>query len=153
MKVLLLKKIKNLGDIGKEVSVKPGYARNHLLPKKQAVLPTEENLKIVEEKKKELQAAEEALKSEALQIAEKLKDYTINFKAQVQEEDKIFGSITLQNIVDRLTQDGFNLEKKNVNLPSGPIKNLGTFICNISLHSDVSADISIHVEKEETVSS
>ncbi|MBS83122.1 MAG: 50S ribosomal protein L9 [Gammaproteobacteria bacterium] len=153
MKVLLLKKIKNLGDIGKEVSVKSGYARNYLLPKKLALLPNKENIKIIEDKKKELQVAEEALKNEALQIKDKLKEYTISFKAQVQEEDKIFGSITLQNIIERLIQDGFNLEKKNVNLPSGPIKNLGTFAVNISLHSDVSVDISVVVEKEETVTS
>ena len=102
MKVLLLQKINKLGDIGAEISVKPGYARNYLLPKKIAVMPTKENILFVEKKKQELLAEEEKIKNLALEKQEKLKYFSENpivFMAKIQEEDKIFGSITLQNIL------------------------------------------------------
>ena len=150
MNILLLKKIKNLGDVGSEVSVKSGYARNFLLPQKHAVLPTKANLELVEEKKKELLEQEEALKNEALMQKEKYKSYEIIFEENVQEEDeKLFGSITLQTVLDRLKEDGFEVLKKQVNLPSGPIKILGNdFIVNVSLHPEVSVTIPLKVVKK-----
>ena len=149
MYVLLLKKIKHLGDIGAKVSVKSGYARNFLFPKKQAVPPTEENLAIVEQKKQELLKIEEDSKNTALLEKDKYNDYVMSFEVNVQEEDnKLFGSINLQNIVDRLISDGFKVEKKQVNLPLGPIKSFGDKnIASISLHSDVSVTIPIKLVK------
>ena len=113
MKVLLLQKINKLGDIGTEISVKPGYARNYLLPKKIAVMPTEENILFVEKKKQELLAEEEKNKNFALQKQEKLKHFSDNpivFMAKVQEEDKIFGSISLQNVLDKINEHGHEIE-------------------------------------------
>ena len=115
MKVLLLQKINKLGDIGTEISVKPGYARNYLLPKKIAVMPTEENILFVEKKKQELLAEEEKNKNFALQKQEKLKHFSDNpivFMAKIQEEDKIFGSISLQNVLDKINEQGHEIEKK-----------------------------------------
>ena len=150
MNILLLKKIKNLGDVGSEVSVKSGYARNFLLPQKHAVLPTKANLELVEEKKKELLKQEEALKNEAMLQKEKYNNYEMIFEENVQEEDeKLFGSITLQTVLDRLKEDGFEVLKKQVNLPSGPIKVLGNdFIVNVSLHPEVSITIPLKVVKK-----
>jgi len=150
MNILLLKKIKNLGDVGSEVSVKSGYARNFLLPQKHAVLPTKANLELVEEKKQELLKQEEALKNEAMLQKEKYNNYEMIFKENVQEEDeKLFGSITLQTVLDRLKEDGFEVLKKQVNLPSGPIKVLGNdFIVNVSLHPEVSITIPLKVVKK-----
>ena len=150
MNILLLKKIKNLGDVGSEVSVKSGYARNFLLPQKHAVLPTKANLEFVEEKKKELLKQEEALKNEATLQKEKYNNYEMIFEENVQEEDeKLFGSITLQTVLDRLKEDGFEVLKKQVNLPSGPIKVLGNdFIVNVSLHPEVSVTIPLKVIKK-----
>jgi len=150
MNILLLKKIKNLGDVGSEVSVKSGYARNFLLPQKHAVLPTKANLEFVEEKKKELLKQEEALKNEATLQKEKYNNYEMIFEENVQEEDeKLFGSITLQTVLDRLKEDGFEVLKKQVNLPSGPIKILGNdFIVNVSLHPEVSVTIPLKVVKK-----
>jgi len=150
MNILLLKKIKNLGDVGSEVSVKSGYARNFLLPQKHAVLPTKANLELVEEKKQELLKQEEALKNEAMLQKEKYNNYEMIFKENVQEEDeKLFGSITLQTVLDRLKEDGFEVLKKQVNLPSGPIKVLGNdFIVNVSLHPEVSVTIPLKVVKK-----
>jgi large subunit ribosomal protein L9 len=150
MNILLLKKIKNLGDVGSKVSVKSGYARNFLLPQKHAVLPTKANLEFVEEKKKELLKQEEALKNEATLQKEKYNNYEMIFEENVQEEDeKLFGSITLQTVLDRLKEDGFEVLKKQVNLPSGPIKVLGNdFIVNVSLHPEVSVTIPLKVVKK-----
>jgi large subunit ribosomal protein L9 len=150
MNILLLKKIKNLGDVGSKVSVKSGYARNFLLPQKHAVLPTKANLEFVEEKKKELLKQEEALKNEATLQKEKYNNYEMIFEENVQEEDeKLFGSITLQTVLDRLKEDGFEVLKKQVNLPSGPIKILGNdFIVNVSLHPEVSVTIPLKVVKK-----
>ena len=150
MNILLLKKIKNLGDVGSEVSVKSGYARNFLLPQKHAVLLTKANLELVEEKKQELLKQEEALKNEAMLQKEKYNNYEMIFEENVQEEDeKLFGSITLQTVLDRLKEDGFEVLKKQVNLPSGPIKVLGNdFIVNVSLHPEVSVTIPLKVVKK-----
>jgi len=150
MNILLLKKIKNLGDVGSEVSVKSGYARNFLLPQKHAVLPTKANLELVEEKKKELLKQEEALKNEAMLQKEKYNNYEMIFEENVQEEeDKLFRSITLQTVLDRLKEDGFEVLKKQVNLPSGPIKVLGNdFIVNVSLHPEVSVTIPLKIIKK-----
>tara|TARA_B100001029_G_scaffold177212_1_gene181472 strand:+ start:770 stop:1276 length:507 start_codon:yes stop_codon:yes gene_type:complete len=149
MDVLLLKNIKNLGDIGSKVSVKSGYARNYLLPNNLAVLSSEENLAIVEEKKQLLLKQEEELRNQAIIIKEKFNDYILTFDVHVQEDDdKLFGSINLQNIVEKLNNDGYELEKKQVNLPSGPIKIFADdYIATVSLYADVSVTIPIKLTK------
>ena len=135
MDILLLKTIKNLGEIGSKVSVKSGYARNFLIPTNQAVLPTKANLAKVEEQKQELLKLEEELKDKAVAQKEQFNDYILSFDVNIQEEDKLFGSITLQNIMDKLKADGFDLQKKQ------------DYIVTISLHSDVSVTIPIKLIK------
>lgn len=152
MDVLLLKTIKNLGEIGARVSVKSGYARNFLIPTNQAVLPTDTNLAKVEAQRQELLKQEAELKSKAMAQKEQFNDYVIVFEVNIQEDDKIFGSITLQNIMDKLKNDGFDLQKKQVNLPSGPIKTIkDDYIITISLHSDVSITIPIKLNINKVV--
>ena len=147
MDILLLKNIKNLGEIGSRVSVKSGYARNFLIPTNQAVLPTEANLAKVEAQKQELLKQEAELKSKALVEKERYIDYVLKFEVNIQEDDKIFGSVTLQNIMDKLKTDGYDLQKKQVNLPSGPIKTVrDDYIITVSLHSDVSVTIPIKLD-------
>ena len=148
MDVLLLKNIKKLGEIGSKVSVKSGYARNFLLPTNQAVLPTKANLAKVEEQKQELLKIEEEMRSKALLEQEKFNNYELSFEVNIQEEDKLFGSVTLQNVVDKLKEDGFDLPKKQVNLPSGPIKIFkDDYIATISLHTDVLVTVPIKLIK------
>ena len=147
MDVLLLKTIKNLGEIGARVSVKSGYARNFLIPTNQAVLPTEANLAKVEAQKQELLKQDAELKSKAIADKDRFNGYVLMFEVNIQEDDKIFGSVTLQNIMDKLKIDGFDLQKKQVNLPSGPIKSVrDDYIITVSLHSDVSVTIPIKLE-------
>ena len=148
MDVLLLKNIKKLGEIGSKVSVKSGYARNFLLPTNQAVLPTKANLAKVEEQKQELLKIEEEMRSKALLEQEKFNNYELSFEVNVKEEDKLFGSVTLQNVVDKLKENGFDLPKKQVNLPSGPIKIFkDDYIATISLHTNVSVTVPIKLIK------
>ena len=150
MKLVLLKDIKHLGKVGDEVNVKGGFARNFLLPTKSALTPSEENLEIISKMKDELMKKEQEARDAAIAIKEKLSDYKQIYKLQVKEDsDEIFGSVSLQNITDQIKTDGFDIEKKQINLPMGSIKELGTFHANVSLHSEVSCDIEIVVEKSE----
>ena len=149
MDILLLKNIKSLGEVGAKVSVKAGYARNDLIPNKHAVIPTKANLAVVEEKKQVLMKQEEELKALALIEQEKYKDYALSFEVNVQENaDNLFGSITLQNIVDRLVEDGYAVTKKQVSLPSGAIKIFSEdYIATVSLHTDISITIPIKLTR------
>ena len=150
MKLVLLKDVKHLGKVGEEINVKGGYARNYLLPTKAAVTPSEENIEIIEKMKDELLEKEQKVKDHALSIKEKLAGYKQIHKVKVKEETtELFGSITLQNIVDMIKSDGHDIEKKQVNLPSGAIKELGTYNVNISLHPEVVCDIEIIAEKSD----
>ena len=157
MNVLLLKKIKKLGEVGSEVSVKPGYARNYLFPHNIALPLTPENIEIVEKKKQELLKIEEELKANAIAQKEKYTDYTILIDVNIKEDNIIYGSITLQNVIDKLKSDGFDLEKKQVNLPRGPIKTIADdHIVTINLHSDVQVTVPIIlnvIESEDTSNS
>ena len=144
MNILLLKKIKNLGDVGAEVSVKSGYARNYLFPKNLALPLTPENIEIVEKEKQELLKKEQELKDIALVEKDKYDNYLLTVDVNVKEDDVIYGSVNLQNILDKLKDAGFNLEKRQVNLPRGPIKVLGDdHIVTINLHSDVQVTIPV----------
>tara|TARA_Y100000768_G_C23584966_1_gene498884 strand:+ start:136 stop:606 length:471 start_codon:yes stop_codon:yes gene_type:complete len=150
MKLILLKDVKHLGKVGQEITVKGGYARNFLLPTKSALTPTEENLEIINKMKNELIKKEQEAKEKAMAMKEKLSDYKQIHKVKVKEDsEELFGSITLQNIVDMINKDGYSIEKKQVNLPSGAIKELGTYKLNISLHPEVACDIDIITEKAE----
>jgi len=162
MKVLLLQKIGKLGEIGSEINVKSGYARNYLFPNNLAVTPTEENIALIEKKKQELIAEENKLKDEALKFKDKFNNYSIILEAKINTEDnedktdeesqenRIYGSITLQNLVDRLIADGYDIQKKQVNLPSGSIKSLGNYKIYISLHPEVNLEIPVQVIKEKS---
>ena len=102
MNVLLLKKIKNLGEVGAEVSVKSGYARNFLFPKNLALPLTPENIEIVEKEKQELLKKEKELKDIALAEKTKYDNYVLGVDVNIKEDDIIYGSINLQNILDKL---------------------------------------------------
>ena len=152
MKLVLLKDIKHLGKVGDEVNVKGGFARNYLLPTKSALTPTDENIEIISKMKDELMEKEKEAKSHALTVKEKLAGYKQVYSLEVKDDsDELFGSITLQNIADKIKSDGFDIEKKQINLPTGAIKQLGTFHANITLHSEVSCDVEIIAEKTDEI--
>ena len=150
MKLVLLKDVKHLGKVGEEINVKGGYARNYLLPTKSALTPSPENIEVINKMKDELIKKEQELKNTAMSLKEKLTGYSQTHKVKVKEEsNELFGSITLQNIVDKMREDGYPIEKKQVNLPSGSIKELGSYNVNVSLHSEVACDVTVVAEKSK----
>ena len=150
MKLVLLKDVKHLGKVGEEINVKAGYARNYLLPTQSALTPTSENLEIIDKMKDDLIKKEQEVKDIAMSLKEKLNGYNQLHKVKTKEDsNELFGSITLQNIIDKMKEDGHVIEKKQINLPSGAIKELGTYRANISLHPEVACDIEIIAKKSE----
>ena len=148
MNVILLERVNNLGDLGDEVSVKAGFARNFLLPKKKAVQANDANRAVFEERRKELEDAANEKLSAAKGRAEALNDYLLTIQVKAGEEDRLFGSVGTQDIADALVSKGLEVERSEVRLPDGAIRVLGEYEVDIQLHSDVTATIQLHVVAE-----
>ena len=152
MKLVLLKDVKHLGKVGQEINVKAGYARNYLLPTKSALTPSEENLEIINKIKDKLIKQEQDARDSAMSFKERLTGYNQLHRVKVKEDsNELFGSITLQNIIDKMKEDGHVIEKKQINLPLGSIKELGTYHANISLHPEVACEVEIIAEKSDDI--
>jgi large subunit ribosomal protein L9 len=149
MEVILLEKIDNLGGLGDKVRVRPGYARNYLLPKGKAKFATPENIAEFEARRAELERAA----AEALAAAEARRDsltgMVIEIRAKAGSEGKLFGSIGAGDIADAVTARGVEVEKREVRLPEGPLRQAGEYEIEVHLHADVNADIRIIVIGEE----
>jgi len=149
MEVILLEKIDNLGGLGDKVRVRPGYARNYLLPQGKAKFATPENIAEFEARRAELErAAAEALAA-AETRRESLAGMVIEMKAKAGSEGKLFGSIGPGDIADAVTARGVEVEKREVRLPEGPLRQVGEYEIELHLHADVNADIRIIVIGEE----
>ena len=148
MNVILLERVNNLGDLGDEVSVKAGFARNFLLPKKKAVQANDTNRAVFEERRKELEDAANEKLSAAKGRAEALNEYLLTIQVKAGEEDRLFGSVGTQDIADALVSKGLEVERSEVRLPDGAIRVLGEYEVDIQLHSDVTATIQLHVVAE-----
>ena len=148
MNVILLERVNNLGDLGDEVSVKSGFARNFLLPKKKAVQANDTNRAVFEERRKELEDAANEKLSAAKERAEALNEYLLTIQVKAGEEDRLFGSVGTQDIADALVSKGLEVERSEVRLPDGAIRVLGEYEVDIQLHSDVTATIHLHVVAE-----
>ena len=148
MKIILLDKIIRLGDIGDVVDVKSGFARNYLIPQKKAMFANEENIKIVEAKKAELAAESEDLKVKAQASADSVSGKEIVIKVSVSEEGTMYGSIGTREIEEACQQADIQIDKSQIQLPEGPIKEIGEHSVSISFHQEVSTEIIIKVESE-----
>ncbi len=153
MKIILLDKIIRLGDIGDVVDVKSGFARNYLIPQKKAMFANEENIKIVEAKKAELAAESEDLKVQAQASADAVsgKEVVIKvavIKVAVSEEGSMYGSIGTREIEEACQSSDIQIDKSQVQLPEGPIKEIGEHSVTISFHQEVSTEIIVKVESE-----
>ena len=148
MKIILLQSVRGLGGPGDIVNVKSGYARNYLIPKEIAVFATQSNVSQIENriaKAKEIEADRvETLKG----VAEKLDKLSLKFELKAGEEDKLFGSVTTQMISESLSNEGYTIERKDIDI-SEPIKTLGNHYVNIYLYKDVSAKVKIKVKALE----
>ena len=148
MKVILLDKIIRLGDIGDVVNVKSGFARNFLIPQKKAMFANDENIKIVEAKKAELAAESEVLKVKAQAAADSVSGKEIVIKVSVSEEGTMYGSIGTREIEEACQQANIQIDKSQIQLPEGPIKEIGEYSVSISFHQEVSTEIMVKVESE-----
>ena len=148
MNVILLEKIGNLGDLGDEVSVKPGFARNYLLPQGKAVTADDENRTIFEGRRAELEASANEKLAQANTRAEKLVDKELSIAVKSGEEGRLYGSVGTQNIADALTAEGIPVERSEIRMPEGVIRVLGEYEIAIQLHTDVTAQIKVVVVPE-----
>ena len=148
MKVILLDKIIRLGDIGDVVNVKSGFARNFLIPQKKAMFANDENIKIVEAKRAELAAESEDLKVKAQAAADSVSGKEILIKVSVSEEGTMYGSIGTREIEEACQQADIQIDKSQIQLPEGPIKEIGEHSVSISFHQEVSTEIIVKVESE-----
>ena len=148
MKVILTETIESLGIIGSQVDVAKGYARNYLLPQKKAVLATPANQKMLEQEKKhfEIQIAKERKIAE--EMAERLEGVRCTIAAKVSEEDRLYGSIGVRDIIDALAREGIQVEKRMVLLRE-TIKNTGTFNIPIRVYRDVEPEITLEIVPEQ----
>lgn len=150
MQVILLETIKNLGDLGSVVDVRPGYGRNFLIPQGKALPATKNNLAEVEERRAELEKQAAELLSAAEARAEKLAEATITVGAKSGDEGKLFGSVGTANIADAISeQTGVQVEKAEVKLPLGAIRQTGEYEIDLSLHADVTVTIKLTVVPQE----
>src|SRR3990172_8971316 len=134
MKIILREGVENLGQPGDIVEVKAGYGRNYLIPRNRALKATPKNLKIYEQEKKRLESKKLKDKEDAEALAQKLSIVSLTATVAVGEEDKVFGSVTSQNIADLLKAKGFDLDRRKILLDE-PLKALGVYEVPIKLHS------------------
>jgi large subunit ribosomal protein L9 len=147
MKVILRKELETLGNAGDVVVVKDGYARNFLIPNGFALRADKKNIQLLESEKKQQKVKMSKDKKEAELLAEQLNKVSCTATMNVGEEDKVFGSVTTQNIADLIKDQGIEIDRKKITL-SEPIKALGIYTIPIKLHSEVEAKIKLWVVKE-----
>ncbi|MEC7663548.1 MAG: 50S ribosomal protein L9 [Pseudomonadota bacterium] len=148
MNVILLERVNNLGDLGDEVSVKPGFARNFLIPNSKAVQANKANREYFEERRAELEKAANEKLTQAQTRAEGLADTVVTIMVKSGEEGRLYGSVGTQDIADALERDGKTVERSEVRMPQGVIRSLGEYEIALQLHSDVTVQIQVAVVEE-----
>ncbi|NUM80858.1 50S ribosomal protein L9 [bacterium] len=147
MKVILRDNVDNLGQAGELVDVKPGFARNYLVPKGLALVYNKSNQAIYENEKKMIAAKVAREKKGAEELAAKLEAASVTIAVSVGEDDKLFGSVTSQDIANNLAEQGLQVDKRRIILDE-PIKALGLYTVDAKLHSEVIAKIKVWVVKQ-----
>lgn len=145
MQIILLEKIANVGNLGDVVKVKNGYARNFLIPQGKAKRATAENVKIIENKRAELEAAAGAKLAAAQGLAEKLEGLVVRITQKSGVDGRLFGSVTNVDVMEALKAQGLAVEKAMIRMPEGPLKHIGDFPLTVAPHTDVVANITVTV--------
>ncbi len=148
MQVILLEKVANLGNLGEVVKVKDGFARNFLIPTRQARRATEAAVKEFETKRVELEKVAADKLAAAQALAEKLNGKTVSISQKAGVDGRLFGSVTNADISEGLKKLGFDVPKAGIRMPHGPIKTVGEQTVTLSLHTDVRADVKVAVVGE-----
>jgi large subunit ribosomal protein L9 len=150
MQVILLEKVLNVGNLGEVVKVKPGFARNYLIPQGKAKRATPENLKLLEGKRTELEKIAADKLALAQEQAAKLEGLAVQITQKAGVDGRLFGSVTNVDIVEALQAQGHAVEKAMIRMPSGPLKQVGDFPLTVVLHTDVAAHITVSVQGDTT---
>ena len=145
MQVILMEKLANLGNLGDVVKVKDGYARNYLIPQAKAKRATEENLKVFEARRAELEKTQAAALAQAQERGARLDGLTLKITQRAGPDGKLFGSVTNHDIVDALKAQGHEVERSQIRMPAGALKLVGEFPLQIALHTDVVVTITVSV--------
>jgi large subunit ribosomal protein L9 len=149
MKVILRQNVEALGHMGEVVSVKDGYARNYLLPHGFAYVSTKSNQKVLDEEKKRLNVKQNRELKDAEKISAELEKHenAITIQMPVGEEDRLFGSVTKEMIAEKLTEKGFTIDKRKIEIDD-PIKVLGIYTVNVKLHHNVTGKVKVWVVRQ-----
>lgn len=148
MEVILLERIEKLGQMGEVVKVKPGYARNFLLPQKKALRASKDNLAYFEKQRAQLEAVNLKRREEAQKVAEKMDGLKVLMVRQAGEGGQLYGSVSGRDVADAIKDAGFTVERRQVNLDT-PIKTLGAYPIRVSLHPEVSVTVTITVARSQ----
>ena len=149
MQVILLEKVGNLGNLGDVVKVKDGFARNFLIPQGKAKRATQENLKAFESRRTELEKAQNEQLAKAQERGAKLNGLTVQVTQKAGPDGRLFGSVTNYDIVESLTKQGHEVERAQIRMPQGPLKQVGDYPIQIALHTDVTVTITVSVLGEQ----
>lgn len=149
MEIILLQKVANLGNIGDRVKVKSGYGRNFLLPAGKATVATAANVAKFELIRADLEKKAAADFNSSTARAEALKEFRLELKANAGSEGKLFGSVGTADIAEALSAAGHAVERAEVRLPEGPIRNIGEHAVTLHLHADVDAVITVAISPED----
>jgi large subunit ribosomal protein L9 len=145
MQIILLDKVVNLGALGDVVKVKDGYARNFLIPSGRARRATQTAIAEFEARRAELEKAAAAKLAEAQALGEKVGGTVLKLTQKAGVDGRLFGSVTNHDIADGLNNLGFTVAKSQIRMPHGPLKLVGEYTVSVSLHTDVSVEVAIHV--------
>ena len=152
MKVVLQETVEGLGHVGDLLDVSDGFARNYLLPRRKALEASSRNVKALEHVKRVSAEKARKEKQQIEAVAKKISAVSLTVTAQVGKDDKMFGSVTVKDIVEGLAEHGFEVDRRRIQLAQ-PIKELGTFTVPVKLHRDVTASVSVMVVKKQEVTS
>lgn len=148
MEIILLKKVENLGTLGNVVNVRPGYARNFLIPQGKAKMATKTNIAEFEARRAELEAEAGEILAAAQTRKAQLDGMVITIQAKAGNEGKLFGSVSNHEIAEAINAAGVTLERREIRMPDGALRHLGEFEVGVHLHSEVDATVKVVIEAE-----
>jgi len=147
MQLILLERVEGLGNVGDEVSVRPGYGRNFLLPKGKAELATDANRKVFERRRELLESKQRNALEQAQAVADKLKGLPLSITRAASDGEHLYGSVSTHELADLLCESGFEVQRREV-IVDNAIKVVGEHVFRVRLHPDVTAELTLTVESE-----
>jgi large subunit ribosomal protein L9 len=144
-----MEKMANLGNLGDVVKVKDGFARNYLIPQGKAKRATQDNLKQFEARRGELEKAQNELLTKAQERGAKLEGFALQISQKAGVDGRLFGSVTNYDIVEALQKQGHEVERSQIRMPQGPLKQVGDYPIQIALHADVTTTVTVSVIGEQ----